>query len=49
MSISGFKLYQEWNKKQFEDFIKEYGFSIIEMLLVYGALAPIGVMVAKRV
>lgn len=48
MSISGFKMYQEWNKKQFEDFIEEYGFSSLEIELVYGSLAPIGVMVAQK-
>ncbi len=49
MSISGFKIYQEWNKKQFEDFIEEYGFSLVEMKLVHGGLAPIGVLIAKKV
>lgn len=48
MSFLGFKMYQEWDKKEFEDFIKEYGFSIVEMKLVYGVLAPIGMMVAKK-
>ena len=49
MSISGFKMYQEWNKQEFEDFIKEYGFSVVEMKLAYGGLAPIGVMIAQKV
>lgn len=49
MSILGFKMYQEWDKKQFEDFIEKYGFSVIEMKLVHGGLAPVGVMIAKRV
>lgn len=49
ISISGFKMYQEWNKKQFEDFIEEYGFSVVEMKLVHGGLAPIGVLIAKKV
>ena len=48
MSILGFKLYQEWNKEQFEDFIEAYGFSVVEMKFVYGGLAPIGVMIARR-
>ncbi|MEG1432674.1 class I SAM-dependent methyltransferase [Eubacterium sp.] len=48
MSVVGFKMYQEWNKKQFEEFIEKYGFSVIEMKLVYGGLAPVGVMIAKR-
>ena len=48
MSISEFKIYQEWNKNQFEDFIEEYGFSVVEMKLVYGGLAPIGVMIAQK-
>ena len=48
MPILGFKLYQEWNKEQFEDFIEEYGFSVVEMKFVYGGLAPIGVMIARR-
>lgn len=48
MSIIGFKMYQEWDKKEFEDFIKEYGFSVVEMKLVYGGLAPIGVMIAYK-
>ena len=48
MSISGFKMYKEWNKNQFEDFIEEYGFSVVEMKLVYGGLAPIGVMIAQK-
>ena len=42
-------MYQEWNKKQFEDFIEEYGFSVLEMELVYGSLAPVGVMIAQKV
>lgn len=49
MSILGFKMYKEWDKKEFEDFIEEYGFSVIEMKLVHGGLAPVGVMIAKRV
>ena len=49
MSILGFKMYQEWNKEEFEDFIEEYGFSTVEMKLVYGGLAPIGVMIAKKI
>ena len=48
MSILGFKMYQEWDKKEFEDFIKEYGFSVVEMKLVYGGFAPIGVMIAQK-
>ncbi len=48
MSISGFRMYKEWNKNQFEDFTEEYGFSVVEMKLVYGGLAPIGVMIAKK-
>lgn len=48
MSILGFKMYQEWNKKQFEDFIGANGFSVVEMKFVYGGLAPIGVMIARR-
>ena len=48
MSMIGFKIYQEWDKKEFEDFIKEYGFSVVEMKLVYGSLAPIGVMIAHK-
>ncbi|KXO15850.1 methyltransferase domain protein [Clostridiales bacterium KA00134] len=49
MSISGFKMYKEWNKKQFEDFIEWHGFLIREMKLAYGGLAPIGVMIAQKV
>ena len=49
MSILGFKIYQEWNEKQFEDFIEEHGFKVVEMKLVYGGLAPIGVMIAKKI
>ena len=45
----GFKMYQEWDKKEFEDFIKEYGFSVVEMKLAHGGLAPIGVMIAQKV
>lgn len=48
MSISGFKMYKEWNKNQFEDFIEKYGFSVLEMELVYGGLAPVGVMIAQK-
>ncbi len=49
MSILGFKMYHEWNKEEFEDFIEEYGFSTVEMKLVYGGLAPIGVMIAQKI
>lgn len=49
MSIFGFKMYQEWNKEQFEKFVEEQGFSVVEMNLLYGALAPIGVMIAQKV
>ncbi len=48
MSAFGFRMYHEWNQKQLEDFIEEYGFSVVEMKLVYGGLAPVGVMIAKR-
>lgn len=46
MSIVGFKMYQEWDKNQFKDFIEEYGFSVVEIKLAYGGLAPVGVMIA---
>lgn len=36
MPILGFKMYQEWNKEQFEDFIEANGFSVVEMKFVYG-------------
>ena len=48
MSVFGFKMYLEWDKKQFENFIKEYGFSVVEMKLAYGGLAPVGVMIAVK-
>lgn len=48
MSIVGFKMYKEWDKNQFEDFVKEYGFSVVEMKLVYGGLAPVGVIIAYK-
>ena len=48
MSVAGFKMYQEWDKKQFEDFILEYGFSVAEMKLVHGGLAPVGMMIAYK-
>lgn len=41
-------MYQEWDKKEFEDFIKEFRFSVVEMKLAYGGLAPIGVMIAYK-
>ena len=49
MSILGFKIYQEWNEKQFEDFTEKYGLKVVEMKLVYGGLAPIGIMIAKKI
>lgn len=48
MSIVGFKMYKEWDKKQFEEFTHEYGFSVAEMKLVNGGLAPVGVMIAYK-
>ena len=48
MSVVGFKMYQEWNKKQFKDFIEEYGFSVVEMNLIHGGFAPVGVMIAYK-
>lgn len=48
MSVEGFKMYQEWNKKQFKDFIEKHGFSVVEMNLIHGGLAPIGVMIAYK-
>ena len=48
MSIAGFKMYKEWNKEQFSDFIEGYGFAVVEMNLVYGGIAPVGVMIAKK-
>lgn len=38
MYILGFKIYKEWDIKQFEDFIEKYGFSVIEMKLKLIAL-----------
>ena len=48
MSVAGFKMYQEWDKKQFKNFILEYGFSAAEMKLVHGGLAPVGMMIAYK-
>jgi len=49
ISFLGFKIYKEWDKKQFEDFIEDYGFSVVEIKLVHGGLASVGVMIAKKV
>lgn len=49
ISFLGFKIYKEWDKKQFEDFIEDYGFSVVEIKLVHGGLAPVSVMIAKKV
>ena len=48
MSVAGFKMYQEWDKKQFEEFTIKYGFSVAEMKLVHGGLAPVGMMIAYK-
>ncbi len=38
ISILGFKIYKEWDIKQFKYFIEKYGFSVIEMKLKLIAL-----------
>ena len=48
MSIAGFKMYKERNKQQFIDFVEKYGFSVIEIKLVYRGLSPIGVIIGKK-
>lgn len=48
MSIVGFKMYKEWDKNQFKNFVEEYGFSVSDIKLVYGGLAPVGVMIAYK-
>ena len=48
MSLTGFKMYQEWDKAQFSNFIERYGFSVVEMQLFYGGVAAVGTMVAKK-
>lgn len=48
MSLIGFKMYNEWNKEQFRDYVSEYGFSVVEITLVKGALAPVGVLIANK-
>ena len=48
MSIFGFKMYGEWNQESFKEFVEKHGFLVIEMKLAYGGMAPIGVMVAKK-
>ena len=48
MSITGFKAYTEWNKGSFCKFISDYGFTVVEIDLVDGGLAPVGVLIAKK-
>lgn len=48
MSIAGFNMYKEWNKQQFIDFVENYGFSVIQIKLVYGGLSPVGVIIGKK-
>lgn len=48
MSIFGFKMYEEWNQELFKEFVEKNGFSVLEMNLAYGGLAPIGVMIAQK-
>lgn len=48
MSIAGFKMYKEWNKKEFAAFVEEYGFSVLEQNLIYGGLSPVGALIAKK-
>lgn len=48
MSITGFKAYKEWNKENFCEFITNYGFTVVKVNLVDGGLAPVGVLIAKK-
>ena len=48
MSITGFKAYKEWNKENFCEFIADYGFTVVKVNLVDGGLAPVGVLIAKK-
>lgn len=48
MSITGFKAYKEWNKENFCEFITDYGFTVVKVNLVDGGLAPVGVLIAKK-
>jgi len=48
MSLTGFKAYKEWDKESFKKFISEYGFTVVEMNLVDGGLAPVGALIAIR-
>ena len=48
LNQSGDKIQLPNNKKQFKDFIEKHGFSVVEMNLIHGGLAPIGVMIAYK-
>lgn len=48
MSLAGFKVYREWDSKSFSQFVRSYGFTVLEMDLVDGGLAPVGVLIAVK-
>ncbi len=49
MSLTGFKAYKEWDKDEFCKFISGYGFTVVEMNLIDGGLAPVGTLIATKV
>lgn len=48
MSLAGFKVYREWTLKSFTAFIEEHGFCVLKQESFDAGIAPIGVVIAKR-
>lgn len=48
MSLAGFRLYREWNRERFQQFIEGYGFTVQEQDLIDGGFAPVGVLIAVK-
>lgn len=48
MSLTGFKTYKEWDRESFSRFISDYGFTVVDMSIVDGGLAPVGALIATK-
>lgn len=48
MSLTGFKIYTEWDRQSFQKFIESYGFTVKQSTMINGELAPVCVLIAEK-
>lgn len=48
MEVAGFRTYSRWNQTEFQEYIEQHGFTVLEAYEIYGHNFPITFLAAKK-